>query len=35
MQYIPQDRFTWIRDKDLSKEEFYRLKYQTNWDRKE
>ena len=35
MQYIPQDRFIWIRDKNLSKEKFYRLKYQTNWDSKE
>ena len=35
MQYIPQDRFIWIKDKIVSEEEFYRLKYQTNWDSKE
>ena len=35
MKYLPTERLVWIRDKDLSKEEFYRLKYQTNWDSKE
>ena len=35
MKYIPTERLIWIRDKNFSKEKFYRLKYQTNWDSKE